>query len=432
MSSPVATSCFTELLIVSTPTCASLACNCSGVDFVAETIVRRATTSVDGDRYLVAVALQLHSALLQLANRWQVCLYAWNVEHVGDEDPLPDLPLQSDGSATLDRLQRPVESTHVLHAIARRHVDEDRFRSHQVVGATAVEQHRHRVGLHSCRHCFLRDPGGSGVGGSGVDGGFAMAKWDVKEGAMGSDEEELVGDGTEEELEEREEEEDEGEEGGEGDEEKEEEDGEEGEDNEEGDAAGAHGLDRLRTNEGATAGRSDYSESDSDEGDAERSRSDGDCGTMGAENGLRNGRKRRKGEGDGGEEQGEGGKRNQAKLAKGKKRHKTGVCYLSRIPPRMKPLKLRHLLSPYAEILRIYLTPEDPAARQRRRAAGGSRNKNFTEGWVEFARKRDAKRVAALLNGQPMGGKNRSHHRFDLWTIKYLKRFKWDNLSEEM
>ncbi|CAI7883083.1 unnamed protein product, partial [Closterium sp. NIES-53] len=73
-----------------------------------------------------------------------------------------------------------------------------------------------------------------------------------------------------------------------------------------------------------------------------------------------------------------------------------------------------------------------PAARQRRRAAGGSRNKNFTEGWVEFARKRDAKRVAALLNGQPMGGKNRSHHRFDLWTIKYLKRFKWDNLSEEM
>ncbi|CAI5511590.1 unnamed protein product [Closterium sp. Naga37s-1] len=259
-----------------------------------------------------------------------------------------------------------------------------------------------------------------------------MAKWDVKEGEMGSDEEELVGDGTEEELEEREEEEEEGEAGGEGDEEKEEEDGEEGEDNEEGDAAGAHGLDRLRTNEGATAGRGDYSESDSDEGDAERSRSDGDCGTMGTENGLQNGRKRRKGEGDGGEEQGEGGKRNQAKLAKGKKRHKTGVCYLSRIPPRMKPLKLRHLLSPYAEILRIYLTPEDPAARQRRRAAGGSRNKNFTEGWVEFARKRDAKRVAALLNGQPMGGKNRSHHRFDLWTIKYLKRFKWDNLSEEM
>ncbi|CAI5475133.1 unnamed protein product [Closterium sp. Yama58-4] len=280
-----------------------------------------------------------------------------------------------------------------------------------------------------------------------------MAKWDVKEGEMGSDEEESLGDGREEELEEREEdeeegegegEEEEGEEADEGDEGKEEEEGEEGEDNEEeeegeegeeneeGDAAAARGLDRLRTNEDATEGRSDYSESDSDEGDTERSGSDGDDGTMGAENGLGNGQKRRKGEGDAGDEQGEGGKRKQAKLAKGKKRHKTGVCYLSRIPPRMKPLKLRHLLSPHAEILRIYLAPEDPAARQRRRAAGGSRNKNFTEGWVEFARKRDAKRVAAVLNGQPMGGKNRSHHRFDLWTIKYLKRFKWDNLSEEM
>ena len=23
-------------------------------------------------------------------------------------------------------------------------------------------------------------------------------------------------------------------------------------------------------------------------------------------------------------------------------------------------------------------------------------------------------------------------HRFDLWNIKYLKRFKWDHLTEEM
>ncbi|CAI7885415.1 unnamed protein product, partial [Closterium sp. NIES-54] len=82
----------------------------------------------------------------------QVRLYARNVEHVGDEDPLHGLPLQGDGSATLDRLQRPVESTHVLHIVARRHVDEDRLRPHQVVGATFVEQHRHRVCLHSCRH----------------------------------------------------------------------------------------------------------------------------------------------------------------------------------------------------------------------------------------------------------------------------------------
>ncbi|KAI8017869.1 Pre-rRNA-processing protein ESF2 [Camellia lanceoleosa] len=41
---------------------------------------------------------------------------------------------------------------------------------------------------------------------------------------------------------------------------------------------------------------------------------------------------------------------------------KRGVCYLSRIPPHMDPLKLRQILSQYGEIQRIYLTPEDPAA----------------------------------------------------------------------
>ena len=37
---------------------------------------------------------------------------------------------------------------------------------------------------------------------------------------------------------------------------------------------------------------------------------------------------------------------------------KRGVVYLSRIPPHMKPLKLRHLLEPFGQVLRIYLAPE--------------------------------------------------------------------------
>ncbi len=41
--------------------------------------------------------------------------------------------------------------------------------------------------------------------------------------------------------------------------------------------------------------------------------------------------------------------------------------------------------------------------------------KNFTEGWVEFEDKRVAKRVAAQLNGQPMGGKKRGAYFYDLW-----------------
>ncbi|KAL3689809.1 hypothetical protein R1sor_016118 [Riccia sorocarpa] len=115
-----------------------------------------------------------------------------------------------------------------------------------------------------------------------------------------------------------------------------------------------------------------------------------------------------------------------------KKKGKTGVVYLSRIPPHMKPLKLRHLLSQYGEVNRLYLAPEDNAARIRRKRAGGNSGKNFTEGWVEFVHKRDAKRIAAMLNGERMDPRRRSAYHYDLWTIKYLKRFKWDNLTAEI
>jgi ESF2/ABP1 family protein len=63
---------------------------------------------------------------------------------------------------------------------------------------------------------------------------------------------------------------------------------------------------------------------------------------------------------------------------------------------------------------------------------GGNSGKNFAEGWAEFEDKRVAKRVAAQLNGNPMGGKRRSAYHYDLWCLKYLSRFKWDHLTEEI
>lgn len=82
--------------------------------------------------------------------------------------------------------------------------------------------------------------------------------------------------------------------------------------------------------------------------------------------------------------------------------------------------------------IRLILVPADPLARKKRKQRGGNSGKNFTEGWVEFEDKADAKRVAAMLNGQQMGGKRRSAHYFDLWNIKYLPKFKWDHLTEEI
>ncbi len=35
-----------------------------------------------------------------------------------------------------------------------------------------------------------------------------------------------------------------------------------------------------------------------------------------------------------------------------------GIIYLSRIPPYMKPLKVRHIFSQYGKVGRIFLQPE--------------------------------------------------------------------------
>jgi len=104
---------------------------------------------------------------------------------------------------------------------------------------------------------------------------------------------------------------------------------------------------------------------------------------------------------------------------------KSGVVYLSRIPPFMKPAKLRSLLEPYGKINRIFLTPEDPAEHTRRVRSGGNKKRSFTEGWVEFVKKKDAKKACDLLNAQTIGGKKSSWYHDDVWALKYLNGFKW-------
>ena len=74
----------------------------------------------------------------------------------------------------------------------------------------------------------------------------------------------------------------------------------------------------------------------------------------------------------------------------------------------------------------------DPALRKQRKQKGGNTGKNFTEGWVEFEDKAVAKQVATMLNGNPIGGKRRSAYHYDLWSLKYLPKFKWDHLTEEI
>ncbi|KAM4056886.1 pre-rRNA-processing protein ESF2 [Hirsutella rhossiliensis] len=111
---------------------------------------------------------------------------------------------------------------------------------------------------------------------------------------------------------------------------------------------------------------------------------------------------------------------------------KSGVVFLSRIPPFMKPAKLRSLLEPYGTINRIFLAPEDPVAHTRRVRAGGNKKRLYTEGWVEFVRKRDAKAVCELLNAHIIGGKKGNYYHDDIWNLLYLKGFKWHHLTEQI
>ena len=111
---------------------------------------------------------------------------------------------------------------------------------------------------------------------------------------------------------------------------------------------------------------------------------------------------------------------------------RSGVVYLSRIPPFMKPIKLRSLLQPYGAINRIFLSPEDPASHTRRVRNGGNKRRSFVDGWVEFVNKKDAKKACELLNAQIVGGKKGSYYHDDVWNLLYLKGFKWNNLTEQI
>ena len=109
---------------------------------------------------------------------------------------------------------------------------------------------------------------------------------------------------------------------------------------------------------------------------------------------------------------------------------KRGVVYLSRIPPFMKPLKIRQYFSQFGKIDRVYLTPEatnptatchfshacrtlaqDERVRLKRKRMGGNKRQKFIDGWVEFCDKKIAKRVALNLNGEPIGGAKSNYWR---------------------
>ncbi|KIM25613.1 hypothetical protein M408DRAFT_26156 [Serendipita vermifera MAFF 305830] len=112
--------------------------------------------------------------------------------------------------------------------------------------------------------------------------------------------------------------------------------------------------------------------------------------------------------------------------------NRAGVIYISRIPPGMSPDKVRHLMSAYGEIGKVFLQQENAKTAHLRAKHGSSKTPHYTEGWVEFRDKKIARAVADMLNAQPVGGKAGSRWREDVWTMRYLPRFKWYMLTEQI
>jgi len=109
-----------------------------------------------------------------------------------------------------------------------------------------------------------------------------------------------------------------------------------------------------------------------------------------------------------------------------------GIIYLSRLPPYMKPAKLRHLMEQYGKVGKLFMKPEEDAATKKRKKLGGNKKKRFVEGWVEFEDKKLARQVAESLNGTQISRQKGDFYHDDLWTMLYLPKFKWHHLTERV
>jgi len=104
---------------------------------------------------------------------------------------------------------------------------------------------------------------------------------------------------------------------------------------------------------------------------------------------------------------------------------KTGIIYMGYVPEGMTPKNIRLLLDRFGDIGRIFLERDKTITKNHK-------SRKYIEGWIEFKKKSVAKMVAHTLNGTAIGGKRRTQFYGALWNLKYLKRFKWSHLAEQM
>ncbi|KAL8445092.1 hypothetical protein Emag_005199 [Eimeria magna] len=103
-----------------------------------------------------------------------------------------------------------------------------------------------------------------------------------------------------------------------------------------------------------------------------------------------------------------------------------GVIYVAQLPHGWTRLQTIRYFERFGEVTRVFLNRKEEKGSIRK-----GRRFVFTDGWIEFRKKRHAKRVVALLDGQPVGGKKRSKHAQDLLMLSYLRKFSFTSLYED-
>ena len=106
---------------------------------------------------------------------------------------------------------------------------------------------------------------------------------------------------------------------------------------------------------------------------------------------------------------------------------RSGVLYMSRVPIGMKISDLRKLLEDYG-MERCYLVP----LKKKLENIDGKKVQSYKEGWIEFNDKIYAKLAEYQLNGKPIGGNRKCPYKDELWNLKYLHKFKWNDLMENI
>lgn len=106
---------------------------------------------------------------------------------------------------------------------------------------------------------------------------------------------------------------------------------------------------------------------------------------------------------------------------------RSGVLYMSRVPIGMKISDLRKLLDDYG-MERCYLVP----LKKKMENIDGKKVQAYKEGWIEFNDKIYAKLAEYQLNGRPIGGSRKCPYKDELWNLKYLHKFKWNDLIENI